>query len=203
MPNALILVSEGAGAKISGVLGACRSIAPQTLIVSMCENAVRLMPQAELDALTSAPANVILSPFEPHGEACCALLAAEWIDNDSELVVANPGAAGIDLAAMSAHFRNNKLAAGVATRDLQKPGVANVRLDAEGLVIEASGGKRIGDIAAAGVFWFAHGGDFLRAVQNMIRKNPNQSEPFDICPALNELVLENRPIGTYPVLAAA
>jgi hypothetical protein len=201
MPNVLIFFREGAPGQITDLLDACRAFAPQNLIVACCENAIRLLSQEDLDALAAATAEVILTPFEHQGDACAALLAADWIDNDCELVVAGAGTGGVDFAAMSAHFRDINCAAGLATREGKRLGGASVRLDDQGLLVEAS--AKGSENAAAGVFWFAHGRDLLRAVQAMIRKNPNHAGPYGICPALNELVLENRAIGVYPVEAAA
>ncbi len=195
MANALIFVaSDTSGPNLSARLDACAALASQNLIVVMCADAVRNLAQAELDALAAVSANVILSPSEPRGEACSALLASEWIDGDSELVVADANAGRIDLVAMSAYFRGANYDAGLANE-----AQANVRLDHRGHVIEVVHKKPGAAEPHAGAYWFAHGRDFLRAIQAMIRKNPNHSGRYDICPAFNELVLENRAIGVYPL----
>ena len=53
--------------------------------------------------------------------------------------------------------------------------------------------------ATAGFYWFSRGRDFVRAAKNMIRKDSRVDGKYYICPAFNELVLENLSIGVHKI----
>jgi dTDP-glucose pyrophosphorylase len=134
------------------------------------------------------------------GAACTALLAAESIDNADELLIINCN----ELLDDSLHnivcgFRRDQCDAGVVIFKSLHPRYSFVRMDTEGYVTEAAEKNPISNHAVAGLYWFAHGSVFVEAVKEMIRKDARVNDAFYIAPALNELVLLHKKIGTFRV----
>jgi hypothetical protein len=200
MRNAVLLIgAETPTPNLREQIKAARAAASGKTIAVLCESVVRRLSRDELEEL--AQIEVVLTPYPAKGEACAALLAAEWIDNDEELILLSGEEEVFDLAAFAARFRVRGLAAGLIARPFDGAG-ANLRVDARGQVMEASCRRPVGEFAASGAFWFARGRDFVAAAKDMIRKTPNQAEPYSLAPALNELVLKDRAIGVQTAEAA-
>lgn len=134
------------------------------------------------------------------GAACTALLAVECIDNADELLIlsCNELLDG-SLRDVVGGFRNDRCDAGVVVFTSLHPRYSFVRMNAEGHVVEAAEKNPISDHAAAGLYWFEKGETFVAAVKEMIRKDVKVNEAFYIAPALNELVLLRKRIGTHRV----
>jgi hypothetical protein len=66
-------------------------------------------------------------------------------------------------------------------------------------VVEAAEKRPISRLATAGFYYFARGRSFVRAVQQMILKDAAVEGGFYVCPAYNELLLENARIGIHPI----
>ncbi|MBD9576217.1 glycosyltransferase family 2 protein [Pseudomonas sp. PDM23] len=134
------------------------------------------------------------------GAACTALLAAESIDNDDELLIINCNEL-LDgsLRDIIGGFRNDQCDAGVVVFKSLHPRYSFVRMNAEGYVTEAAEKNPISNHAVAGLYWFDRGAVFVEAVKEMIRKDAKVNDAFYIAPALNELVLLHKKIGTFRV----
>ena len=138
------------------------------------------------------------------GAACSALLAIEHIDNDAPLVVTNGDQIILaDLAAAVADFQQRGLDGGVIVFDGVHPRWSFVRCNAAGLVVEAAEKRPISRLATAGFYYFARGRDFVRAAQHMILKDAHVEGAFYVCPAYNELLLENARVGIHPIPRSA
>jgi dTDP-glucose pyrophosphorylase len=140
---------------------------------------------------------------ETRGAACTALLAISQIDNDEELLILNGNELiDADFASALENFRSRGLAAGTLTFPSVHPRYSYVRLDDEGLVIEAAEKRPISRHATVGFYWFKTGHSLVEAVKEMIRKDDNVAGAYFICPAFNELVLDGLPIGVAPISSA-
>ena len=142
------------------------------------------------------PTATVVEVGETSGAACSALLAIEHIEEDQPLLVVN-GDQVIDgdLAAMVQGFESAGLDGGVVVFEGVHPRWSYVRVDDDGIVIEASEKRPISRIATAGVYWFARGADFVSCAMSMIEKNASVDGRFFVCPTLNEMVLRNRKVG--------
>ena len=105
----------------------------------------------------------------------------------------------VDYAKVIESFRARGADAGVMTFESLHPRYSYLRLDAEGWVSEAAEKRPISRTANAGFFWFRRAGDFVHALQEMILKDAQVQDRFFISPALNELILEQKRIATYPL----
>ncbi|MFN3685280.1 glycosyltransferase family 2 protein [Salinarimonas sp.] len=150
--------------------------------------------------LLAPDATVLHAAGETAGAACTVLLAIEHIDLQGELLIANADQVlDFDLGAAIASFRERGLDAGTIVFDSIHPRWSYVRLDADGLVVEAAEKRPISRSATAGVYWFARGADFVAAAQAMIRKGGAHRDGYFVCPAFNEMILAGRRIGVVEV----
>lgn len=138
----------------------------------------------------------------PPGAACSALLASAHIEDDKELLIISANELiDADFGEIVGGFRSRKLDAGCVSFPSMHPRYSYVRLNDDGLVIEATEKNPISRCATAGFYWFAKGKDFVTAAKNMIRKDAHVNGMFYICPAFNEMVLTQKRIGTHGVEA--
>src|SRR5262249_46067017 len=106
------------------------------------------------------------------GAACTALLAVEYIDNDEELLITNGDQYfTCELSEAIADFRRRGLDAGALVFDAIRPRWSYVRIDPQGLVVEAAEKRPISRCATAGFYYFRRGRDFVAAALQMIRKD--------------------------------
>lgn len=139
---------------------------------------------------------IIETAGETAGAACTALLAAEAVNNGDPLLIVNSDQiVEHDLAVMIAGFRGRGLDGGVLTFKAVHPRWSYVRCDDEGLVVEAAEKRPISHLATAGIYWFAHGRDFINAAQRMILKDAHVDSAFYVCPSYNEMILQQKRVG--------
>ncbi|WP_160122605.1 glycosyltransferase family 2 protein [Rhodovarius lipocyclicus] len=179
-----------------------RSCGDAQVIFAIQEAEVRRFRLDSVIAQVAPDAELVQVHGQTAGAACTALLAAPHISGDEELLILNANEVlDFDFAAVLAGFRAQGLDAGVAAFPSVHPRYSYVRLDAEGMVIEAAEKNPISRNATVGFYWFRHGRDFRRAAEGMIRKDGHLDGVFYICPALNELVLEGARIGMHAISA--
>lgn len=143
---------------------------------------------------------IIISNGETKGAACTCLLAIDEIENDTPLLIAagNQLVYGKLQAAIKL-FEEEKWDGGVTIFDDIHPRWSYVKLDKNGFVVEAEEKKPISRNATAGFYYFKRGSDFVSAAKSMIRKQVSVDGNFYICPVFNEMVLQNKIIGTYRI----
>jgi dTDP-glucose pyrophosphorylase len=150
--------------------------------------------------LLAPEATVLGVPALASGAACTALHAISHIDRDEPLLVFNGDhVLDDDLPSILAGFEAAGLDGGVITFDAVHPRWSYVRVDADGLVLEAAEKRPISRYATAGIYWFARGGDFLDSVMEMIRKDASVEGAYYVCPAYNEMILNGSSIGIHHV----
>lgn len=134
------------------------------------------------------------------GAACTALLAIESIDNDIPLLIANGDVVvEFNLAEAIKDFQDKHLDGGLVTFDSVHPRWSFVRLDDNGIVVEAAEKRPISRHATAGLYFFRKGRQFVEAAMDMIRKDAQVNEAFYVCPAYNELILRQSKIGIFGI----
>src|ERR1700709_2108316 len=124
------------------------------------------------------------------GATCTALLAVDYIETDDELLIVNGDElVDIELGPVLESFREKGFSAGVFTFPSVHPRYSYVRLDDDGMVIEAAEKRPISRHATAGLYWFRHGTDFVAAAMNQIRNRDSVEDLYYICPSLNDPIL--------------
>jgi NDP-sugar pyrophosphorylase family protein len=129
------------------------------------------------------------------GAACTVLCAAQHINTDEELVIANSDQyIEFDVNDFIADARARNKDGLIMTFHASHPKWSYARVDSSGKVLETAEKRVISNNATAGIYYFRKGSDFVEAAQSMIRKNIRYNNEFYVCPAYNELILQNKNI---------
>jgi dTDP-glucose pyrophosphorylase len=185
---------------IQRIFDSCLSIPDVRFIVAIRSEDSRRYHLDNTVRLLADGAKVVQVPDSTQGAACTALLAINYIDNDEELLILNGNELlDEDFSSVISESRHRRLAAAVITFSSVHPRYSYVRVNEAGNVVEAAEKNPISRHATAGFYWFAKGSYFVRAAQSTIRKGAAVNGHYYICPVLNELILEQLPIGTHAV----
>lgn len=151
-----------------------------------------------LNILTNQTCKIIKLDNETKGAACSAMMAVEYIDNETPLIISNADQLfDIDLDEVILSFNNRD--AGVITFESIHPRWSYVRLDNENKVTETAEKRPISKSAIAGFYYFKKGSDFITSSSKMIKKDASVNGLYYIAPTLNEMVLENKTISIFKI----
>lgn len=151
-----------------------------------------------LNILTNHTCKIIKLDNETKGAACSAMMAVEYIDNDTPLIISNADQLfDICLDEVILNFDNND--AGVITFESIHPRWSYVRLDSENKVTETAEKRPISKSAIAGFYYFKNGKDFISSSSKMIKKDASVNGLYYVSPVLNEMVLENKIIDIFKI----
>lgn len=145
-------------------------------------------------------AEVVIVEGETRGAACTCMLSVDKLDMDKPLLIT-----GSDQILMASperilkHFVQNDYDGGVVIFDDVHPRWSYVKLDNEGIVIEAAEKCPISRNATAGFYYFKKAEFFFEAAKRMILKNADVNGSFFICPAFNEMILRQQRIGIFQI----
>lgn len=136
------------------------------------------------------------------GAACTVLCGTKYIDSDDELLIANSDQyIQLNVDDFIAEGRKDKKDGLIMTFKASHPKWSYARTDTNGRVIETAEKRVISDQATVGIYYYAHGKDFVAAAQAMIHKNIRHNNEFYVCPVYNEMILNGENIYTYPIEA--
>jgi len=152
-----------------------------------------------LELLTDGNCEIVRLHGETKGAACSCLMAIKHINNSDQLIIAN-GDQIIDesVSGILRHF-NKSYDAGVVCFETVHPRWSYVRLDENGLIIEAAEKRPLSNNAIAGFYYFKHGSEFVSAAARSIKKDANVNGLYYVAPTLNELVLTGKKLGVYKI----
>lgn len=143
---------------------------------------------------------VVIAEGETMGAACTCMLAVDKLDMDKPLLIT-----GSDQILMQPteeiveFFIHSDYDGGVAIFDDVHPRWSYVKLDDEGMVVEAAEKRPISRNATAGFYYFKRAEFFFEAAKRMILKNADVNGRFFVCPAFNEMILQQKRIGVFPI----
>lgn len=151
-----------------------------------------------LNILTDNRCKIIRLTSETKGAACSVMMAAEYIDNNTSLLISNVDQLfDINLQDVVGSFESSD--AGVITFESIHPRWSYVRLDGNKQVIETTEKRPISRSAIAGLYYFDNGSSFISAASKMIKKDASVNGIYYIAPCLNEMVLENKKISIFEI----
>jgi len=134
------------------------------------------------------------------GQACSALAALQYINNDDELLIVNSDQfVDVSIDDFLRRARQADADGLIMTFKATHPKWSFVRTDGTDRVVETAEKKVISDNATAGIYYFKRGKDFVQSAEAMIHKDIRYNEQFYICPCYNELILQNKHIYKYDV----
>jgi dTDP-glucose pyrophosphorylase len=150
----------------------------------------------------AAGSSVVTIKRPTQGAACTALLTINEVELENELIIVSAtDQIDVDYAAAVESFRARGADAGVMTFESLHPRYSYVRLGNDGWVIEVAEKRPISRTANAGFYWFKRAADFFECAQEMILKDVQVQERFFIAPTLNEMILKQKKIATFPLEA--
>ena len=129
------------------------------------------------------------------GAACTTLLAKEFINNDSPLVMANSDqfVEWNSNECMYA-FNADAIDGGILTFKATHPKWSYAKLDENGFVSEVAEKKPISDNATVGIYFWKKGSDYVKYAEQMIAKNIRTNNEFYVCPVFNEAIGDGKKI---------
>lgn len=135
------------------------------------------------------------------GAACTVLLAADWIDADDPLVVANCDQwVRLDVAAFLSAFLSGSCDGCIVTMrvsgDDRKWSYARLEGDT---VLEVAEKRPISEIATVGIYGWARGRDFCEAASSMIEADERVLGEFYVAPTFNRLIQAGKLIRSLNV----
>lgn len=132
--------------------------------------------------------------------ACTVLLAAEYLENEDELIIANSDQFIENSIDDFLEFASKEPIDGVIMSfKATHPKWSFAKVGNDGYVEEVAEKRPISDTATVGIYYYRIGNDFVTWVKNMIKKNITTNGEFYICPVYNELILSDKKIKTYDI----
>ena len=134
------------------------------------------------------------------GAACTVLTAAQYIDNDDDLIIANSDQyIQTNFDEFIEEARASEKDGVIMTFKASHPKWSYARVDKDNTVTEVAEKRVISDKATVGIYYFKHGSDFVKAAQDMIHKRIKHNNEYYVCPAYNELILKDQKIGVHDI----
>lgn len=134
------------------------------------------------------------------GAACTTLLAKEFINNDFPLLIANSDQI-VEWNSNEFMYKVNeqKLDAAIVTFNSIHPKWSFVKLNDDGYAIEVAEKNPISNIATCGIYYWAHGKDYVKYAEQMINNNIRTNNEFYVCPVFNEAINDDKKIKTFNI----
>lgn len=169
------------------------------------------IPPRDIPMISAVMENV--RPVEPHsmilltpekvgkteGAACTVLKAKPLIDNMEELVIVNSDQlVSFSIDGFLADARKLKADGSIIVFPAKDDrwSFAKVNRDTR-LVSKVAEKERISSWATAGIYYFRHGYEFVKAAEKMIRDDKRVNGEFYVCPVYNELIAAGARIFGY------
>ncbi|MEO1615222.1 MAG: glycosyltransferase family 2 protein [Planctomycetota bacterium] len=134
------------------------------------------------------------------GAACTVLLASDWIDNETPLMIANCDQ-WIDFSIdeyLQAGMKDGTDAFLMTMRD-DSPKWSYVQRNDEGQIQGVIEKVVVSDEATVGIYNFARGCDFVNAAKQMIRDNDRSKNEFYVAPVYSRLIRDGQKMDTVSI----
>ncbi len=143
---------------------------------------------------------IVITDALTEGACCSTLLAADYIDNEAPLLVANSDQfieweSGAFFHAMNAPHIDG----GVLTFENSHPKWSYIRLDDQNNITEIKEKEVISNQATVGIYYWARGSDYVHYAKQMIAKNHRVNNEFYVAPVYNEAIAEGLKFKAYAV----
>lgn len=148
-----------------------------------------------------APGCIIVPVNEvTEGAACTVLLARDFINNDSQLMIANSDQwVNIDINEYLEVMNTQSADGLIMTMWADDPKWSYVGFNEEGQVSNVVEKKVISNEATVGIYNFRRGSDFVNAADQMIFKKLRVNNEFYVAPAYNEMINNQAKISIFNV----
>jgi HAD superfamily hydrolase (TIGR01509 family) len=134
------------------------------------------------------------------GAACTTLLAKEYIDNDSPLLMANSDQfVEWDSNEFMYKMNEQKVDGGFLTFKATHPKWSFTKVDENGYATELAEKNPISDIAIVGIYYWAKGSEYVKYAEQMIEKNIRTNNEFYVSPVYNEAIGDGKKIKPFHI----
>jgi len=172
-----------------------REIQPQRLLFCVKEPEIKQFHTASVIKQINPSAVIIPIIGRTKGAACSALLGAEYIDNDEELILmAIDDSMDENSVGIVSEFRMANADAGVVSFNSVHPRYSFAKTDESGVPVEFAEKIPISKNALVSFYYFKHGCDFVECAKEIIRKDNPVNGSFYISQTLNEMILKQKRI---------
>jgi NDP-sugar pyrophosphorylase family protein len=152
--------------------------------------------------LVAPGCHVVATASQTAGALCSVLLALEHLEHDDELVIANADQwIDVPIDRFLSAARQAGWDGGLMTFPNTHPRWSYARLEGD-QVVGVAEKQPISRHATVGIYYFRRGRDFVRAAERMLLKNASVAGEFYVAPVFNELVLDGRRVGHFPIAAS-
>lgn len=146
---------------------------------------------------------LILTDHVTGGPADSALLAAPFIDNGSEVLIAYADCCiDFDLTDFLDHVRTAGADGAAVTYPSTGPMESYVEIDARGHILRSAEKVRISGTASGSLYYFREGRIFVDAARRMIAADRESNRESFVSPVFNELIGAGRIVLSYPITRA-
>jgi HAD superfamily hydrolase (TIGR01509 family) len=134
------------------------------------------------------------------GAACTTLLAADHIDNDHPLLIANSDQF-VEWNSNEFLYKMNEqeLDGGIVSFKSTHPKWSFAKVNEYGYVTEVAEKNPISDIATVGIYYWARGRDYVKYANEMIANNLRVNNEFYVCPVFNLAIQDGKKIKTFSI----
>jgi len=132
------------------------------------------------------------------GAACTALLASEYIHNDTPLFFANSDQF-VDWNSNEFMYKMNESGAdgGIVVFEATHPKWSFAEIDENNFVVRVAEKDPISTNATVGFYYWKKGSDFVKYAKQMIDKNVRVNNEFYVCPVFNEAIQDSKKIISF------
>jgi NDP-sugar pyrophosphorylase family protein len=170
----------------------------QYIFVFLEEDCLKFHLDSSVKMLTSV-SNVIKLRNQTAGALCTCLMAVEYINDDTALIIANSDQIiDVDYRAVIRHFDEENDDAGIITFPNIHPRWSYARKNGNE-IIEVAEKRPISKNAIAGFYYFKRGCDFVKAAKQALIKQNNYDGRYYISAAINEVILMGKKVGYYDI----
>ncbi len=144
---------------------------------------------------------IVISEVLTEGAACTTLLAQEYIDNDTPLIIANSDQfVEWDVNRFLHQMENPEIDAGIASFENSHPKWSYAKLDGKtGLVTEVAEKNPISKHATVGIYYWKRGSDYVKYAHQMIKEDIRVNGEYYVCPVFNQAVKDDKKIKLFEV----
>lgn len=176
-----------------------RELEGKSYIFVFSEEACRRFHLDASARILAPEARVVRLHRETAGALCTCLMAVEYLDDDTPLLVANSDQViEADYREVIRHFEEQGADAGVVTFPSIHPRWSYARKEGEE-VVEVAEKRPISRDAVAGWYYYRRGSDFIRAAEQAILKQNQHEGRYYISASINELLLMGKKVGYYDI----
>lgn len=151
----------------------------------------------ELESIVDNPI-IIRIDYLTEGPASTALLAKEFIDNDSPLIITNcDQIMEWDSNNFVDHLTETDKDGIVVTYNISTEKNSYVQLNNDGNAFHFAEKEIISEYSLNGIHFWKKGSYFVNSAESMVKKNIRVNNEFYIAPTYNELISEGKKIGVY------